>query len=66
VAAIETALADCACLFVVEQNHGAQLFTYLRGEMGLENTVHSIARPGPVPLGASTIVQAVKETLGHD
>jgi 2-oxoglutarate ferredoxin oxidoreductase subunit alpha len=66
VAAIGTALADCDCLFVIEQNHGAQLFTYLRGEMGLENTVHSIARPGPVPLGASTIVQAVKETLGHD
>jgi 2-oxoglutarate ferredoxin oxidoreductase subunit alpha len=66
VAAIETALADCACLFVVEQNHGAQLFTYLRGELGLGNTVHSIARPGPVPLGESTIVQAVKETLGHD
>ena len=66
VAAIEAALADCDSLFVIEQNHGAQLFTYLRGELGLQNTVHSIARPGPVPLGKTVIVQAVEEALGHD
>ena len=64
--AIEATLKDCDQLFVVEQNHGAQLFAYLRGELNLETQVHSIARPGPVPLGSSTIVHAVRESLGYD
>jgi len=65
-AAIEAALAGCECLFVIEQNHGGQLHSYLRGELALPGAVHSIARPGPIPLGKTTILEAVRETLRHD
>jgi 2-oxoglutarate ferredoxin oxidoreductase subunit alpha len=65
-AALAEALTDCESLFVVEQNHSAQLLRHLRSELALGGAVHSIARPGPVPLAAAMIAQTVEETLAHD
>lgn len=65
-AALAAALDGCRCLFVVEQNHGAQLLRYLRGEMALAGAVYSIAEPGPVPLAAAHIATRVQEVLDDD
>jgi 2-oxoglutarate ferredoxin oxidoreductase subunit alpha len=63
---LAAALDGCDCLFVIEQNHGAQLLRYLRGELALAGQVHSLALPGPVPLAPVTIVESVREILGHE
>jgi hypothetical protein len=47
----------------VEQNHGKQLFRYLRGQLDFAQPVHSYAMAGPVPLAADNIAQAVAEVL---
>ncbi len=54
---LEAALTDCRRVIVVEQNHGAQLYRYLRGHCGRE--LESLAVPGPVPLDPQAIVEAV-------
>jgi 2-oxoglutarate ferredoxin oxidoreductase subunit alpha len=54
---LEAALAGCRRVIVVEQNHGAQLYRYLRGYCGRE--LESLAIPGPVPLAPRLIVEAV-------
>lgn len=59
---LEAALAGCTSTWVVEQNHSAQLYHYLRGQMDFTMPVHSYARAGPVPLSGSTIVAAIIET----
>ena len=59
--ALESALAGCERVFVVEQNHGAQLYHYLRGQMDFAMPLHSYARPGPVPLSGAAIVAAIAE-----
>ena len=47
-AALGRVLAGVRDLFVLEQNHGAQLFHYLRG-WGAPANAESIARAGPLP-----------------
>jgi 2-oxoglutarate ferredoxin oxidoreductase subunit alpha len=66
VASLTEALEGCEQLFVVEQNHGAQLLRYLRGELALAGAVHSVALPGPVPLTAKRIRSAIEEILDHE
>jgi 2-oxoglutarate ferredoxin oxidoreductase subunit alpha len=44
---------------VVEQNHGAQLFQYLRGQMQFEVPVASYSRAGPVPLNGQAIADHI-------
>ncbi|CAN0596246.1 unnamed protein product, partial [Ectocarpus sp. 12 AP-2014] len=65
-AELAEAFDACESLIVVEQNHGAQLLHYLRGEMALAGAVHSVALPGPVPITAMRIVSAAKEVLDHE
>jgi 2-oxoglutarate ferredoxin oxidoreductase subunit alpha len=65
VAYLAEALDGCEKLLVIEQNHGAQLLRYLRGELALAGEVHSHARPGPLPLGPESIVDAVNEVLAY-
>lgn len=61
--ALTQVLADCAQVFVIEQNHGKQLYYYLRGHMDFQQTLHSYAMAGPVPLNAGQIAQNVTEAL---
>ncbi|PLW67697.1 2-oxoacid:acceptor oxidoreductase subunit alpha [Pseudohalioglobus lutimaris] len=58
---LTAALADCERVLVVEQNHGGQLYRYLRGQMDFTQPLHSYARPGPVPLSGAAIVAALAE-----
>ncbi len=58
---LEAALAGCKKVFVVEQNHGAQLFQYLRGMMDFHRPLHSYSRAGPVPLSGHAIAEAVAQ-----
>ena len=62
-AALGAALEGCERVVVVEQNHGKQLFRYLRGQLDFAQPVHSYAMAGPVPLAAENIAQAVAEVL---
>ena len=59
--ALAQALAECERVVVVEQNHGAQLYRYLRAQMDFQQPVHSYAMAGPVPLNAQHIAQFVAE-----
>ncbi|RLQ23313.1 2-oxoacid:acceptor oxidoreductase subunit alpha [Seongchinamella sediminis] len=52
---LAAALAGCRKVVVVEQNHGAQLFHYLRGQLDLAMPVASYSRAGPVPLSGRAI-----------
>jgi 2-oxoglutarate ferredoxin oxidoreductase subunit alpha len=61
--ALAQVLDDCEQVFVVEQNHGKQLYHYLRGQMDFRQTLHSYAMAGPVPLNAGQIAQTVAEVL---
>ncbi len=47
---LEAALDGVRQVLVVEQNHGAQLFRYLRSMMDLPVRKASFHRPGPLPL----------------
>ena len=47
--ALGTALAGVTDAMVLEQNHGAQLYHYLRGQGAMPSGCISIARPGPLP-----------------
>ncbi len=49
------ALAGCRRILVVEQNHGRQLYHYLRGALEVNLPLDSYARPGPVPLDPADI-----------
>jgi 2-oxoglutarate ferredoxin oxidoreductase subunit alpha len=60
-AALGAALAGSDAVVVVEQNHGGQLFRYLRGGMDFTVPVYSCALPGPVPLDAGRIAAYVNE-----
>ena len=55
--ALQAALAGCRRVMVIEQNHGAQLFHYLRGHY--DGPLESLAVPGPVPLDPKAIVEAI-------
>ncbi len=62
---LQRALAGAEQVVVVEQNHGAQLLHYLRGEIEISQPVHSCAMPGPVPLSAQRIAAFVRESLNR-
>jgi 2-oxoglutarate ferredoxin oxidoreductase subunit alpha len=53
------ALAGVARVLVVEQNHGAQLFRYLRSVYDLPGKPASFHRPGPLPLRPGELAHAI-------
>jgi 2-oxoglutarate ferredoxin oxidoreductase subunit alpha len=57
------ALAGCDRVVVIEQNHGAQLYHYLKGQLDFEQPVHSFAMAGPVPLNPRQIADHVSEVV---
>ena len=61
VAEMQEALCDCRRALVVEQNHSAQLFHYLRGQLDLGCELVSYARPGPVPLNPQELCSFISE-----
>ena len=60
-AALEKALAACSKIWVIEQNHGRQLFHYLKSLGAIPGDARSLARPGPLPLRPGEIVDALTE-----
>lgn len=48
-------------LMVIEQNHGAQFWRYLRGNYDLPAKPASYHRPGPLPLRPGELHQAISE-----
>ncbi len=59
--ALSSALDGAKRVVVVEQNHGAQLYHYLRGQLDFTQPVHSYAVAGPVPLNAANIANYIAE-----
>ncbi|QFU77255.1 2-oxoacid:acceptor oxidoreductase subunit alpha [Halioglobus maricola] len=55
------AIGDCTGVWVIEQNHSAQLRHYLRGELDFQAPLHSYAHAGPVPLSGTAIAAAILE-----
>jgi len=55
------ALAGVRQVLVVEQNHGAQLYRYLRAMVDLPGRPESFHRPGPLPLRPGELAQAIVE-----
>ena len=56
---LAAALAGVAQVLVVEQNHGAQLFRYLRSMYDLPGKPQSFHRPGPLPLRPGELTDAI-------
>jgi 2-oxoglutarate ferredoxin oxidoreductase subunit alpha len=56
---LKSLLADASKVIVVEQNHGGQLFHYLRAEGALPDSAESLAQPGPLPLRPGRILRAL-------
>jgi 2-oxoglutarate ferredoxin oxidoreductase subunit alpha len=63
-AQLDQALCGVARVLVVEQNHGAQLFRYLRSIHDLPQPA-SFHRPGPLPLRPGEIAHAIREWRGR-
>jgi len=61
--ALHQALAGCSVVWVIEQNHGGQLFHYLKSLGALPTDARSLARPGPLPLRPGDIVAALTEEV---
>ena len=59
--ALRNALAGCSRVWVIEQNHGRQLFHYLKSFDALPGDARSLARPGPLPLRPGDIFAALTE-----
>jgi 2-oxoglutarate/2-oxoacid ferredoxin oxidoreductase subunit alpha len=57
------ALAGCQRIVVVEQNHSAQLYRYLRGQLDFNGSLHSYAVAGPVPPNSARVAQFVREIV---
>jgi len=55
------ALAGVRRVLVVEQNHGAQLYRYLRAMYDLPGRPASFHRPGPLPLRPAELTSAIVE-----
>jgi len=55
------ALAGVTRVLVVEQNHGAQLYRYLRSVYDLPGRPASFHRPGPLPLRPAELTGAIVE-----
>lgn len=53
------ALAGVAQVLIVEQNHGAQLYRYLRAMLDLPGRPSSFHRPGPLPLRPAELTAAI-------
>ncbi|MEO8309885.1 MAG: 2-oxoacid:acceptor oxidoreductase subunit alpha [Caldimonas sp.] len=56
---LDAALAGVTRVIVVEQNHGAQLFRWLRAMHDLPGRPASFHRPGPLPLRPGELMQAL-------
>ncbi len=59
-AAMSAALQGAAHVMVVEQNHGAQLYRYLRAWYDFPVRPVSFHRPGPLPLRPGELVNALR------
>ncbi len=57
--AMRAALAGVQQLLIVEQTHGAQFYRYLRAHYDLPVDTRVLARPGPLPINAVDIHQAL-------
>ena len=57
--ALGRALAGCSRVWVIEQNHGRQLFHYLKSLDAVPGDARSLARPGPLPLRPGEIVDVL-------
>jgi 2-oxoglutarate ferredoxin oxidoreductase subunit alpha len=57
---LDAALAGVSRVLVVEQNHGAQLYRYLRSVYDLPGKPASYHRPGPLPLRPGELVEAIR------
>ena len=55
------ALEGVSRVLVVEQNHGAQLYRYLRAMVDLPGRPSSFHRPGPLPLRPGELAAAIVE-----
>ena len=62
---LAAALRGVARVLVVEQNHGAQLFRYLRAMYDLPGKPASYHRPGPLPLRPGELAKAILEWCGR-
>ena len=58
---LAAALAGVQRVMVVEQNHGAQFYRYLRAYFDLPGKPASYHRPGPLPLRPGELLQALTE-----
>jgi 2-oxoglutarate ferredoxin oxidoreductase subunit alpha len=58
---LAVALAGVARVLVVEQNHGGQLYRYLRSVYDLPGKPASFHRPGPLPLRPGELATAIAE-----
>jgi 2-oxoglutarate ferredoxin oxidoreductase subunit alpha len=55
---LSRAIEGAGKILVVEQNHGGQLFGYLRAQGVLPGQAESLAQPGPLPLRSGRILRA--------
>ncbi len=46
---------------VIEQNHGAQFYKFLKGNYDLDCKLQSFARPGPLPIKPAEIKKIIKD-----
>lgn len=60
-AAMDAALEGVRKVIVIEQNHGAQLYRYLRAHFDLPDKPASYHRPGPLPLRPGELLQALMQ-----
>jgi 2-oxoglutarate ferredoxin oxidoreductase subunit alpha len=61
---MDAVLAGVKRVLVVEQNHGAQLYRYLRAMYDLPGRPSSFHRPGPLPLRPGELAAAIVEWQG--
>ena len=62
---LAAALEGVTRVLVVEQNHGAQLFRYLRSMYDLPGKPASFHRPGPLPLRPGELAKAIVDWSGR-
>ncbi len=61
--ALDAALAGVDHVLVVEQNHGGQLYRYLRAMADLPGRPRGFHRPGPLPLRPGELVAAIRDWI---
>ena len=59
--ALVKALTGCSRVWVIEQNHGRQLFHYLKSLDALPADARSLAHPGPLPLRPGDVASMLTE-----